>query len=250
MSAAADLPHEPFPSAGAGIGRRYLKLPLSFDSARMQAACETIVATQWLDHFNTTAYDGGWSCIPLRSVDGRLEHIMPVAGAAYRDTVVLAACPYLRQVLAAFACETTSVRLMALAPGACIKEHRDAGAAFEDGVARLHVPVVTAPEVVFRIDGEAVHFSQGDTWYLNASCQHGVKNGSARTRVHLMLDCIVNPWLEQLFAGAGFVPAAPPKYGDPNINDDNVAEVIARLSALDSDAGRRMAARLGLLAQP
>lgn len=226
----------------------FLKLPLSFDSARMRAECDAIVAARWRDHFNTAAYDGGWSCIPLRSPDGRLDDIIPVEGAAYRDTVILDACPYMRQVLAAFRCETTSVRLMALAPGAGIKEHRDAGAAFEHGVARLHVPLQTAPEVVFRVDGEAVHFSQGDAWYLNASRLHGVRNDSAGARIHLMLDCVVNPWLERLFARAGFVPAAPPKYGDPGINDGNVADVIAQLTGMGGETATRMAARLSLLA--
>ena len=180
----------------------YLRLGLSFDSAPLQAELEQMLASEWLDHYNTTVYAGGWQCIPLRSVDGRLDHIMASDSEAYAPTVILQRCPHFQQVLAAFECELRSVRLMALAPGARIAPHRDPGTGYADGVARLHVPILTAPEVLFHIDGESVHFSQGDTWYLNANCLHGVDNDSAVNRVHLAIDCVPNAWLDALFAPA------------------------------------------------
>ena len=193
----------------------WLRLPLAFDVARMQAELAAIETHEWIAHFNTNAYENGWSCVPLRSAGGDARHIMPVDGEPYRDTAILARCPYLREVIAAFACEKQSVRLMALAPGALIKEHRDAGAALADGLARLHVPIQTSPAVEFRVDGEPVHFGAGPAWYLDASCRHAVHNGGALPRVHLILDCLSNDWLEQLFAQAGFV-ARPASLRDDN----------------------------------
>ncbi|RZJ13310.1 MAG: aspartyl/asparaginyl beta-hydroxylase domain-containing protein [Haliea sp.] len=169
---------------------------------------------------------------------------MPLESSTFRDTPVLRQCPYFRQVLARFECEKTSVRLMSLEAGGVIREHRDEAASLEDGMTRLHVPVRTSPPVIFRIDGEQVHFSAGDTWYLNASCLHGVENRSAQSRVHLMLDCITNPWLEQMFQAAGGVLRAPPPYGDPAIDDANVLEVIASLRAGGTGVGARMADQL------
>lgn len=222
----------------------YLKLPPSFDVARLQHELQGIEDSPWISHFNTGAYDKGWACIPLRSVGGSLDHIMPLDGAQFSDTVLLARCPYVRQVLDSFECEKTSVRFMALEPGGVINEHRDAGASLDDGVTRLHIPVLTSPQVLFRIDGEEVHFSAGHTWYLNASCLHGVDNRSAQPRVHLMLDCVTNPWLEQMFVAAGGVLRAPPPYGDPAIHDGNVLEVIAGLLAAGHAAGAGLAAKL------
>jgi quercetin dioxygenase-like cupin family protein len=225
----------------------YLKLGLSFDTAPLQIELDRMLAAEWIDHYNTTAYASGWQCIPLRSVDGRLDHVIAHDSDAYAPTVILERSPHFRQVLAAFECELRSVRLMALAPGARILPHRDPGTGYEDGLARLHVPVCTAPQVLFQIDGESVHFSQGDTWYLNANCLHAVDNGSAVNRVHLALDCVPNAWLDAQFARAGYRAPPRPRYGDRNINDANLEAVIAALRANGTPAALEQAAQLGAL---
>ncbi len=223
----------------------YLKLPFSFDIPQLQQALADIEASQvWVSHFNTAAYENNWGCIALRSVGGAQDHIMPLEGAAFEDTAVLAASPYLQQVIKHFQCEKTSIRLMALEPGGVIKEHRDVATSLEDGITRLHIPIQTRPEVLFRIDGQAVHFSAGDTWYLNASCLHGVVNDSPVSRVHLMLDCVTNPWLQAVFEAAGGVLRPPPPYGDPAIDDGNVLEIIASLRAGGHAAGAQLADKL------
>ncbi len=223
---------------------RYLKLPFEFDVGRMQHELTQVATAEWVSHFNTEAYEKNWHCIPLRSVDGRLDHIMSIADANFQDTAILQRCPYFQEVINRFECEKTSIRLMSLEAGGVIKEHSDQGTSFQDGVTRLHIPVITSPLVTFRIDGEEVHFSAGHTWYLNANCLHGVQNNSALPRVHLMLDCISNPWLEQVFNDAGFIANAKPKYDDPAINDDNVLEIIERLTAIGNPAGMRIADQL------
>jgi len=227
----------------------YLPLPLRFDVASMQRDCDQFTAQEWIAHFNTGAYENGWSCLPLRSPGGDGRHIMPIDGVDYADTPQLAHCPYLQQVLASFACEKGAVRLMALDAGAVIREHRDPGTALADGVTRIHVPIHTSQQVLFRIDGQSVHFSAGQAWYMDASCRHAVTNGGAAARVHLVIDCLTNAWLEELFAGAGFVPRPLPKYGDPSINDANVAEIIARLRETGAPAMARHADHLAAIAR-
>lgn len=209
----------------------WLALPMRFDLASMQRETSQFVQDDWLAHFNTGAYENGWSCLPLRSPGGDARHIMPVDGADYAGTPQLARCPYLQQVLDSFACEKSAVRLMALEAGAVIREHRDPGSALADGTTRIHVPIYTSQQVLFLIDGESVHFSAGQAWYMDASCRHAVTNGGTATRVHLVIDCLTNAWLEALFARAGFVPRPAAKYGDPSINDGNVGTIIAHLRA-------------------
>lgn len=226
----------------------WLQLPLRFDVARMQRDSDQFAVGEWINHFNTGAYDQGWSCVPLRSAGGAANHIMPVDGAAYAGTPQLTRCPCLREVLASFACDIRAARLMALAPGADIHAHRDAGTSLADGLIRIHIPIHTSPQVVFSIDGENVHFTAGHAWYMDASCLHAVHNRGTAPRIHLVLDCVTNAWLEALFASAGFVPKAAPRYGDPNIHDGNVRAIIAQLRLSPSPASLALAGKLSALA--
>ncbi|MES2610629.1 MAG: aspartyl/asparaginyl beta-hydroxylase domain-containing protein [Pseudomonadota bacterium] len=222
----------------------YLKLPFSFDLARLQDDLGRVAPTEWIGHFNTSAYEKGWSCAPLRSVDGRTDHIIPVESGRFEDTAILARCPYFRHAIDQFQCEKTSIRLMSLEAGGVIHEHRDAGGSLEDGLTRLHIPVQTSPLATYRIDGEEVHFCAGSAWYLNAGCLHGAENRSPQARIHLMIDCVTNPWLAQIFQAAGGIQRDPPPYGDASIDDDNVLQVIAALRAGGHAASTQLADRL------
>jgi quercetin dioxygenase-like cupin family protein len=209
----------------------WLRLPPAFDVERLRADLDTAAAWHWQAHYNDRAHRGSWTSIALRSASGEAVDIQAWEGADFMDTALLAHCPYFREVLASFACEKKAVRLMALAAGAEIMPHRDRGGSLEDGLARLHIPIVTDPKAVFTLDGEEVHFSAGATWYMNANCLHAVRNGSAHARVHLVLDCVPNDWLVALFGRSGWRATPAPKYGDPNIDDANVGAVIAALRA-------------------
>lgn len=224
---------------------RYLRLPFEFDLAALQIDLQRLMPDQWVPHYNDqTAEAGYWHCQALRSPHGRSDDILAFSNDQFLDTPLLARCPYFRQILQHFKCETCVVRLMALAPGGVIREHIDPGTNFEDGLARLHIPIITAPDVLFWLDGEPVHFAAGGTWYMNANCRHRVENHSAVQRIHLVLDCIPNQWLTDIFNAAGFVANPEPKYGDPNITDANVLEIIAELRQSGSAAALSLAHRL------
>lgn len=226
---------------------RYLRLPFDFDVEALQQDLQRIQNPVWLDHYNDSAHQKRWACLPLRSLGGSMQAIVAQNEGNFMDTPLLAECPYFQQVLAGFACKTTAVRLMTLAAGGRILPHSDPGGGFEDGVARLHIPIITDPRVLFHIDGETIHFSAGHTWYMNANCTHAVDNNSDIERIHLVIDCIPNDWLRQVFVDAGWVPNPPPKYGDPGITDDNVAAVIAQLSSSDNTQAQQLATRLTLI---
>ncbi|MGZ5049636.1 MAG: aspartyl/asparaginyl beta-hydroxylase domain-containing protein [Methylobacter sp.] len=223
---------------------KYLKLPFGFDTSRLNEDLEKIADSEWIAHVNSAAYENEWRCAPLRSLDGKLDNILSVPDAHYDDTTLLERCTYFREVVDTFQCKKTSIRLMALGAGSQIKMHVDNGTSFEDGTARLHIPIVTTPDICFTIEDEEIHFSAGNTWYLNANCSHGVNNKSKNSRIHLMLDCIVNPWLEAIFLEAGFIPDQSPKYGDSSINDENVDAIVSNLIALNTEHGKQIAERL------
>jgi Aspartyl/Asparaginyl beta-hydroxylase len=226
----------------------FLQLPFHFDLPELLHELHGLPDAGWYQHFNTRAYDQGWSALPLRAVGGRMDDIVPIEGGDFHDTAWMAQCPAMARVIDSFNCAKTSVRLMALGPGARILPHRDAGGALEDGLTRLHVPLQTTPDVLFCIDGQYIHFAAGQTWYLNASCEHDVYNPGPNARVHLMIDCVTNPWLEAVFAAAGGICRPLPVYGDAAINDGNVQEAIAALLAAGHPAGLAVARSLQAVA--
>lgn len=189
-----------------------LRLPLDFEPDRLAADMAAIASAGWIAHFVTQNYDGDWSVIPLRGPAGARHPIRMIYSdpncTEFADTPMLAAAPYLREVLAAFACPLLAVRLMRLAPGSLIKEHRDHDLRFEDGTVRIHVPVVTNDGVDFRLNGTRCVMPAGSSWYLRLSDPHSVANRGPSDRVHLVIDATVNGWIEALLARAARGEAA------------------------------------------
>jgi ribosomal protein S18 acetylase RimI-like enzyme len=181
-----------------------VKLPLHFDAARLQAELARIGTSEFVLHFNTAYYQGDWSAIPLRSIGGRMDQIYPdpTARNAFADTPLLARCDYIREVLAMLRCPQQAVRFLRLKAGSIIKEHRDYELGFEDGEVRLHIPVITNPEVEFVLNQVRVIMNEGECWYLNVNRPHRVANRGAADRVHLVVDCVVNDWLRDMLLAA------------------------------------------------
>jgi hypothetical protein len=178
-----------------------LKLPFVFDVRAIQDELQSFAPDDWEPHFNKQYYEGDWSGIALRAAENAHVALYPDPTVErYVDTDALAKCPSVSAVLEKFKCETESVRFLRLGPGASIREHRDHKLSFEDGVARVHVPVKTTSEVEFMLDGNRVEMAEGEAWYLNFNLRHSVKNNGDSDRIHLVIDCIVNDWFAGFFA--------------------------------------------------
>src|SRR6201986_2194871 len=108
---------------------QYIHTSLHFDTQQMQAEAAHLSTHKWKAHHNTSHYEGDWSILPLRSLNGSIDNTLAIhasaQNAAYADTIVLNECPYIKSVIDTFQCEKTSVRLMKLNAGALIKEHSD-----------------------------------------------------------------------------------------------------------------------------
>jgi len=178
----------------------YVKLPFQFDAARLRAELAQIADDEWIRHFNQSNYEGNWSVASLRSNGGQTKQIYPDPHAPddFRDTEILARCAYVREILDAIECEKEAVRFMLLAAGARIREHKDYFIGFEDGVVRLHIPVVTSEAVEFYLNNERVEMNAGELWYLDFSQKHRVENNGPTDRIHLVIDCKVNDWLTSI----------------------------------------------------
>ena len=177
-----------------------LRMPFRFDAVALAADVRSVGETEWRRHFNTQYYVGDWSGVALRSTGGPAK-LFPDPHAefsAFADTEVLERCPNVKRVLATFECPVRSVRFLRLGPGSEIREHCDYELGFEDGAVRMHVPVVSGPGVEFVLADEEILMLPGECWYLNVNHMHRVKNSGPHTRVHLIIDCLVDDWLREL----------------------------------------------------
>lgn len=183
-----------------------LQLPLRFDPVLLARDLDILSATPWTSHFVRQNYEGDWSVIPLRCVAGETHPIRMIysdpTATDYVDTPFLGLCAYFQAVIAAFACEVRSVRLMRLGPGSIIKEHTDLDLGVESGTARIHIPVTTNPDVEFLLNRRRVEMKEGQAWYLRLGDPHAVANRGTTDRVHLVLDLIANDWLMGFFEAA------------------------------------------------
>ena len=183
-----------------------LRLPLSFDPVRLAGDLDALSSAHWIAHFVKQNYQGDWSVIPLRSVAGATHPVQMIysdpAATAFEDTPMLAGCAYFREVLAAFACEIQAVRLMRLTPGSVIHDHNDHDLDAAAGMARIHIPIITSPEVEFDLNRRRVVMAPGEAWYLRLSDPPRVANKGSSDRVHLVADLVVNAWLADLLRRA------------------------------------------------
>ena len=176
------------------------KLPLAFDAVSLKADLERILAKDWVAHFNRAYYEGAWKGLALRSTTGRANQLSTLAHeeAVSVETQVLDRCPYVRQVLAAFECTIPAARLLSLGAGAKILEHNDSFLGGDFGLLRVHIPVTTDSAVEFFAGGCKLVMREGEAWCIDFSLPHHITNGSDRDRVHLIIDCQVNAWLQRL----------------------------------------------------
>jgi hypothetical protein len=54
---------------------------------------------------------------------------------------------------------------------------------------KIHVPLVTHPDVVFRIADGGYHLEVGQAYEVNNCLPHSVENNSDTDRIHLIFDC-------------------------------------------------------------
>jgi hypothetical protein len=121
------------------------------------------------------------------------------ADAKILPTRALASCPYFQEVIDQFKTRILSARLLRLSVGAIILPHRDYRLGYEDGCFRIHIPIITNPDVQFILDGNRLDMQVGECWYTNVNFEHSVRNDGQWDRIHLVLDLERNSWSDELF---------------------------------------------------
>lgn len=163
------------------LSQPFFQLPILFDVALLQADLAALPQEAWVSHPDRLT---GNSAVRLISAGGGetdavLGRMLP--------TCWLGTMPYLREILAGFGVVWSRSRLMRLGPKATVPEHADINYHWHRRI-RLHIPIVTRPEVQFHCDGEMVHMAAGEAWVFDNWRRHHVVNGSDYDRVHLVAD--------------------------------------------------------------
>ncbi len=212
------------------LPREFIQLPFTLDTERLKSEVAALPGDAWCPH--PTGFKGN-SAVPLISVDGGINDYF---AGPMKETQWLRRMPYVRQVLAKFGVVFGRSRLMALEAGAQVPPHSDVNYHWFTR-ARIHVPVVTFPEVEFHCGGRMIHMAEGEAWIFDNWRRHHVLNRSNQRRIHLVADTLgssafwsmVEQSLQRLEAGAepdrtfiAFSPDLDPvvpveKYNTPNV---------------------------------
>ena len=184
----------------------FSRLPVTVHLPLLLQALAQIKDRDWHSHFNRDYYSGDWSGVALVSAVDALTELSPGQGKP------LPRAPWLlddrwQQALQDLPLDIVSARLLRLGPGSRIHEHRDYDLEGPEADLRLHIPLLSPPDVDFLLDGLRMPMKAGECWYLDLSRPHSVDNRDSRERVHLVIDCRPGPWLEQAIVdGASTTP--------------------------------------------
>jgi hypothetical protein len=194
------------------IPREYTtrKLPLEFDRARLAEDLARVQEHEWVAHpysdLGGTLFKKGFDHVAvLMADDGAPQNIMPTVPPKQESrtspvlpTPLLGRCPYFEEILGSFRCDFNVVRLMAMDPGVIVKTHIDGMRTKHYQIARIHVPLVTNPKASLFVQGKRFQPQVGECWYLDAGVPHSVQNLGDARRVHMVMDCIVNDFVNEL----------------------------------------------------
>jgi hypothetical protein len=95
-------------------------------------------------------------------------------------------------------CKVASVHLLTIE---ALSSHRipNNKSLFQDGNIQLYLPVFSNTSVKFHLDTESLTMQEGDCWYVNTGSLEGISNDGSSDLICLVISCISNYWLEELF---------------------------------------------------
>jgi hypothetical protein len=177
------------------LPKPFFQLPRRFDVERLQAEVASLPSSAWAPHPNRIP--GNSSVRLISSEGGENDHV----DGDMRPTLHLQHTPYIRQILASFGVPWSRSRLLRLAPGASVPPHADINYHWFNRV-RVHIPVLTWPEVRFHCDGASIHMGAGEAWVFDNWRLHHVVNPTPHERIHLVADTAGNAAFWELVGSA------------------------------------------------
>lgn len=172
----------------------FLQLPLRFDAELLAAEIAALGESVWRPH--PQGFKGN-SAVPLIARDGDPQS--DAVKGPMRPTPQLEHCPYLQQILSEIGGVWGRSRLMRLSGNAEVTAHVDIDYYWRDHM-RVHVAIVTQPDVRFHCGDDSIHMAKGDCWIFDTWRRHRVVNANENSRIHLVADSVGGPGLWSLIA--------------------------------------------------
>lgn len=169
------------------------RLPFDFDAEQLRQEVERLDSKAYYEVFNP--YLKPNTLMGFHLIEPELVNEIPV----FKPNGHLKESPYLMSVLETFQCDKETFRVHTLKTGATIRKHRDIGRNFENGIVRVHIPIQNDGQLFTFLDDERVVMQPGECWYMDLNLPHEVRNESSGDRVHLVMDCLRNPWWDKVF---------------------------------------------------
>ena len=168
------------------LDSEFYQLPLCFDTERLAQEVRQFNESDWRPH--PQGYPGN-SAIGLITVLG--DPNTDAVKGPMQPSPHLERCPYLQQVLASFRTVLGRTRLMRISAKGEATAHVDTNYYWLQRV-RIHIPIVTFPEVQFVCGGKSIHMAAGECWLFDTWRMHNVLNPTEQDRIHLVCDTVGN----------------------------------------------------------
>lgn len=163
------------------LAQPFIRLPYRFDAGRLAAEASALEAAAWMPHPSGLK---GNSAVALISRDGGDNNDFT---GHMEVTPHLERCAYHQQVMGSLGEVLTRSRLMKLDAACEVSEHVDFNYHWYSRV-RMHIPVITNPDVLFYCGDEVLNMRAGECWIFDNWRRHRVINGGGEDRIHLVID--------------------------------------------------------------
>ena len=165
------------------LDRPFLKLPIRFSAEKLADEVRALPQSAWRPH--PTGFPGN-EAVRLVSPSGQATDSIHGPMAPTED---LLRCPYVMEVMSELRGVWGRSRLMGLGAGADVPPHIDCHYYWVTHL-RIHIPVITNPNVSFTCGDQTVHMEAGECWVFDSFRRHTVQNAGSEQRVHLVLDTV------------------------------------------------------------
>ena len=162
----------------------FVGLPLEVDGSMLAAEVAAVDPGLWRPHPEGAP---GNTALPLVALNG--DPFDDGTRGPMRPTPYLGQLPYAERVLSALDTVIGRTRLMRIEEEGELLSHVDTNYYWWEHL-RVHVPVLTSPDVKFECDGTALHMAAGEVWVFDTWRQHRVVNPASFPRVHLVIDTV------------------------------------------------------------
>ena len=162
-----------------------------YDTYNMHQSIKNMTEEDWLYWTHRQEafkdYHGSTKCIPILRDDSYSKNERGEETIFYNEFKkdIIKIEKYLNQVLGKG--EIIRAEIPLLPAGTKVNPHYDDTESFVIQH-RVHIPIITSPEIIFTIDGIDKNLKIGEIWEIDNTKMHGVNNPSDIDRIHLIVD--------------------------------------------------------------